>query len=52
MTIFAAVGAVGAPSAVRGSLDREALVDRGVVPFAQQRADLQAGLAVVAEPFR
>jgi hypothetical protein len=42
-----AVGAVGVPSAVGWSLDPEAVVDLGVVPFAEQRGVLQAGLAAV-----
>ena len=42
-----AVGAVGAPSAVGLSLDPEAVVDLGVVPFAEQGAVLHRGRAVV-----
>src|SRR4051794_15944498 len=42
-----AVGAPGAPSAVGISLDAEAVVDLGVVSFAEQRGVLQAGLAAV-----
>ena len=41
------VGAVGAPSAVGLSFDPEAVVDLGVVAFAEQRGVLQAGLAAV-----
>src|SRR3954452_17428271 len=44
---FGAVWAVGVPSAVGLSLDAEAVVDLGVVPFAQQRGVFQAGLAGV-----
>ena len=42
-----AVGPVGAPSAVGLSFDAEAVVDLGVVPFAEQRGVVQAGLAAV-----
>src|SRR3954462_14860560 len=40
-----AVGAVGVPSAGGVSLDAEAVVDLGVVAFAEQSGVLQAGLA-------
>jgi hypothetical protein len=36
------------PSAVGISVDPEAVVDLGVVPFAQQPAVVQGGVAVVA----
>src|SRR5919107_3308418 len=42
-----AVGAPGAPSAVGLSFDTEAVVDLGVVPFAQQHRVLQRRLAAV-----
>ena len=41
-----AVGAVGVPSPAGVSFDPEAVVDLGVVPFAEQPGVLQAGLAV------
>ena len=42
-----AVGPVGVPSAVGVAFNLEAVVDLGVVPFAQQRGVLQAGLPAV-----
>src|SRR4051812_17859056 len=46
-----AVGAVGVPSAAEIPLDAEAVVDLGVVAFAQQCGVLQAGRAAV-EPLQ
>ena len=47
-----AVGAVGVPSAVGISLDAEAVVDLGVVAFAEQSGVLHGGGAVVGVPFQ
>src|SRR3954452_891460 len=44
---LAAVGAVGAPSPVRISLDPEPVMHLGVVPFADQPGVLQGRLAAV-----